>query len=210
MFGQQAGLTTSVTRTFGLTWDYRCPYARIAHDHVVTGLRAGADWNVRFLPFSLGQSHVEHGQPDVWDEPTRDTGLLALQVGVAVRNHFPEQFLDVHDGLFALRHRRGGSLLARDQLSSVLSDAGVSPDAVFAEVDNGAALATIKQEHTTYARSHHVWGVPTFVVGDAAVFVRLLDPADGNAELAITTVERVLDQIEWPILNELKHTSVPR
>lgn len=210
MFWRQAVLNPSVTRTFGLTWDYRCPYARIAHDHVVTGLRAGADWNVTFLPFSLGQSHVEHGQPDVWDEPTRDTGLLALQVGVAVRNHFPDRFLDVHDGLFTLRHRRGGSLLARDQLGSVLTDAGVDPDAVFAEVDSGDPLATIKQEHTTFARSHHVWGVPTFVVGDAAVFVRLLDPANGDAQLAITTVERVLDQIEWPILNELKHTSVPR
>jgi hypothetical protein len=210
MFRDAAGFIPSVTRTFGLTWDYRCPYARIAHDHVVTGLRAGADWDVTFLPFSLGQSHVEHGQPDVWDEPTRDTGLLALQVGVAVRDLFPEQFLDVHDGLFALRHRRGGSLIARDQLSAVLTNAGVEPGAVFAEVDRGAPLATIKQEHTSYARSHHVWGVPTFVVGDAAVFVRLLDPADGNASLAITTVERVLDQIQWPILNELKHTSVPR
>lgn len=199
-----------MTRTFGLTWDYRCPYARIAHDHVVTGLRAGADWSVRFLPFSLGQSHVEHGQPDVWDEPHRDTGLLALQVGVTVRDNFPDQFLDVHDGLFALRHRRGGSLTSRDQLGDVLTSAGVDPDAAFRHVDTGHALDIIKHEHTTFARSHQVWGVPTFVVGEAAVFVRLLDPAEGDGALAVTTVERVLDQIEWPILNELKHTSVPR
>lgn len=210
MFPCSAGFIPSVTRTFGLTWDYRCPYAHIVHDHVVTGLRAGADWDVTFLAFSLGQSHVEYGQPDVWDEPTRDSGLLALQVGVAVRDHFPQHFLDVHDGLFKLRHRRSGSLVMRDQLSAVLTDAGVEPDAVFAEVNRGAPLAAIKQEHTSYARSHDVWGVPTFVVGDAAVFVRLLDPADGNAQLAVTTVERVLDQIQWPILNELKHTSVPR
>jgi hypothetical protein len=199
-----------VTRSFGLTWDYRCPYARIAHDHVVTGLRAGADWNVEFLPFSLGQSHVEHGQPDVWDEPHRDTGLLALQVGVTVRDHHPEHFLDVHDGLFALRHRRGGSLTSRDHLSAVLEAAGVEPESVFAEIEAGSALATIKHQHTTYARSHHVWGVPTFVVGAAAVFVRLLDPADGDGALATATIDRILDQIEWPILNELKHTSVPR
>jgi hypothetical protein len=200
----------AVTRSFALTWDYRCPYARIAHDHVVTGLQGGANWNVTFLPFSLGQSHVEHGQPDVWDEPHRDTGLFALQVGVAVRDHFPDQFLDVHDGLFSLRHRRGGSLQSRDQLSTVLTEAGVDSTTVFEVVDSGSALATIKHEHTTYARSHHVWGVPTFVVGDAAVFVRLLDPASGDSDLAIATVERILDQIDWPILNELKHTSVPR
>jgi hypothetical protein len=203
-------LTVAVTRSFALTWDYRCPYARIAHDHVVTGLRAGADWDVTFLPFSLGQSHVEHGQPDVWDEPHRDTGLLALQVGVTVRDHHRHQFLDVHDALFALRHRRGGSLQSREQLSAVLADAGLDPAEVLDRVDTGEALATIKHQHTTYARSHHVWGVPTFVVGDAAVFVRLLDPASGDGALALGTVERILDQIEWPILNELKHTSVPR
>ena len=79
-----------MTRRFGLTWDYRCPYGRIAHDHVVTGLRGGADWDVTFLPFSLGQSHVEPGMPDVWDAPETDSGLLALQVGVAVRDNRSE------------------------------------------------------------------------------------------------------------------------
>lgn len=199
-----------VTRTFGLTWDYRCPYARIAHDHVVTGLRAGADWKVDFLPFSLGQSHVEPGQPDVWDEPRRDSGLLALQVAVAVRDHHPDQFLDLHDGLFTLRHRRAGSLTSREQLAEVMTEAGLRPDDVFAMVETGEPLATIKQQHTSYARSHQVWGVPTFVVGDAAVFVRLLDPANGDGTLATRTIDRILDQIEWPLLNEFKHTSVPR
>ena len=58
-----------MTRRFGLTYDYRCPYARIAHDHVVEGLRAGADWDVTFLPFSLGQAHVAEGEPSVWERP---------------------------------------------------------------------------------------------------------------------------------------------
>ena len=55
-----------------------------------------------------------------------------------------------------------------------------------------------------------MWGVPTFVVGDRAVFVRLLDVAGGDADLAMSTVERVLDQVDWPLLNEFKHTSIPR
>ena len=61
-----------------------------------------------------------------------------------------------------------------------------------------------------YVASHNVWGVPTFLVGDRAVFVRLLHTPDGDADLAIGTVERVLEQIDWPILNEFKHTSIPR
>ena len=64
---------------FSVTWDYRCPFARNAHEHVIAGLRAGADWNVRFVPFSLGQVHVAEGEPDIWVRPGDDSGLIALQ-----------------------------------------------------------------------------------------------------------------------------------
>ncbi|MFM1751735.1 MAG: hypothetical protein RL119_697, partial [Actinomycetota bacterium] len=158
-----------MTRSFAITWDYRCPYGRIAHDHVVTGLRAGADWDVTFLPFSLGQSHVEDGMPDVWDDPESDSGLLALQVGVAVRNEQPHAFLDLHHALFEFRHTRNGNLRDRASLSAILQGCGLDPVAVFTEVDSGRPLAVIKEEHTRYANSHAVWGVPVFIVGDHAV-----------------------------------------
>ena len=80
--------------SFAVTWDYRCPFARNAHEHVLDALADGADWDVTFLPFSLGQVHVEEGQPDVWDNPDADSGLTALQMGVAVRDTMPERFLD--------------------------------------------------------------------------------------------------------------------
>lgn len=199
-----------MARTFALTWDYRCPYGRIAHDHVVTGLRAGADWDVTFLPFCLGQSHVEAGMPDVWDAPETDSGILALQVAIAVRDQQPHAFVDLHHALYEFKHALGGNIRSRDELGNVLIGCGVEPAAVFAEVDSGRPLATIRDEHTRYATSHHVWGVPVFVVDDKAVFVRLLDRAEGDEALAIHTIERILDTIDWPILNEFKHTSVPR
>ena len=52
------------TPTFALTYDYRCPYGRIVHDHVSTALKAGATWNVKFTPFCLGQAHVEEGETE--------------------------------------------------------------------------------------------------------------------------------------------------
>jgi len=58
-----------MTLSFGLTWDYRCPFARIVHRHVVEGLLDGADWAVRFVTFSLGQVNVEEGQVPIWDRP---------------------------------------------------------------------------------------------------------------------------------------------
>src|SRR3954471_11428565 len=91
--------------SFAVTWDYRCPFARNAHEHLVAGLQAGADWDVTFLPFSLNQAHIEEGGTDVWDDPARADGLLATEVGIVARDTLPsEQFLKVHQALFTARH----------------------------------------------------------------------------------------------------------
>jgi hypothetical protein len=197
-------------RMFAVTFDYRCPYARIGHDHVIAGLRAGAEWEVTFLPFSLGQAHVEEGAPSVWEHPEQDSGILALQAAIAVRDGQPDLFLDTHHALFEHRHTAAGDLRSRDVLADVLGPVGVDTDAVWDEVDTGRPLATIEKEHMGFAQTHDVWGVPTFVVDGSAVFVRLLEPAGTDLELGRRTVERVLDQISWPLLNEFKHTSIPR
>lgn len=199
-----------MTRSFAVTFDYRCPYARIAHDHVVEGLRAGADWDVTFLPFSLGQSHVEPGEPNVWEKPEQDSGIVAQQLAIAIRNGQPERFVEAHHALFEHRHAAAGSLRDREILSEVVAGVGVDVEAAWADVDSGRPLQVIEAEHMGYAASHEVWGVPTFVMGEAAVFVRLLDPANGDGATATDTVERILDAMQWPILNEFKHTSVPR
>lgn len=197
------------SRAFGLTYDYRCPFARLVHDHVVEGLRAGADWNVTFLPFCLGQAHVEDGHPDVWENPDSDSGLLALQLSIAVRDAQPDVFPDVHQALFNHRHVDGGSLRDRDVLTRILTAHGADATRAFADVDSGRVLPVVRDEHETYVKSHSVWGTPTFVVGGAAVFVRLLDHAHGDGTQARRTIERILDDIEWPLLNEFKHTTIP-
>ncbi|MBK1783239.1 DsbA family protein [Prauserella cavernicola] len=202
-----------MTLSFAVTWDYRCPFARNAHEHVLTGLAAGADWQVRFLPFSLGQAHVEEGQPSVWDKPGDDKGILALQAGVAVRDEFPGAFPAVHRALFAARHDEGLHLEDRAVVGRVLSGAGAPADAVFERVDSGAALETVRREHEEFAASHHVWGVPTFISGERAVFVRLMNRAPAGADPApsVGAVERTLDLLDgWADLNEFKHTSLPR
>jgi hypothetical protein len=195
--------------SFAVTWDYRCPFARNAHEHIITGLEGGADWDVTFLAFSLGQAHVEEGGVDVWDEPEKDTGLIALQAGVVVRDLFPDQFLAVHRALFALRHEEG-SKLGADDVRATLTANGVDADAVFARIDNGDALATVRDEHTAWVKSHNVWGVPTFITGDDAVFIRFMHRPEGDVKVARNTIDRVVDLLEWSDLNEYKHTSIPR
>ena len=198
--------------TFAVTWDYRCPFARNAHEHILTALAGGADWNVRFLAFSLGQVHVAEGEPSVWEKPEQDTGILALQAGVVVRDEFPDRFPAVHRALFAARHDDGLHIEDRGVVARVLAEHGVPEQAVFAPIDSGAALATVRSEHEQFASSHTVWGVPTFLVGDQAVFIRLMHRAPLGADGAASTqtIERILDLIGWADLNEFKHTSIPR
>jgi hypothetical protein len=196
---------------FSVTWDYRCPFARIAHLHLVEGLEAGAEWDVRFVPFSLGQAHVEEGEPSVWDDPDSDSGLLALQVGVVVRDRFPERFSAVHRAIFDARHVHGAHIRDRDVLEKLLADVGVDAAAVLAEVDGGEPLRTVRREHEAAVADADVWGVPTFVVGEHAAFVRLMEGPDGDAARARRTIERVVDLLDgWPELNEFKHTSLRR
>ena len=202
-----------MTRSFAVTWDYRCPFARNAHEHVLTGLANGADWDVRFLAFSLDQVHVEEGGVSVWDDPSKSTGIVALQAGVWVRDNAPEQFPAAHRALFAARHDQGLKIAKPEVVAEVLREVDIDPTEVFAAIDDGSVLKTVQAEHEGFVESHHVWGVPTFIGGDQAVFVRFMDRSKDGEDPAgsIKTIERTVDLVEgWPNLNEFKHTSIPR
>ena len=196
---------------FAVTWDYRCPFARIAHEHVVEALLGGADWDVSFVPFCLGQVHVEEGQPDIWETPEVDTGLLALRAGVVVRDRFPDRFLTFHRSMFDARHLAGAQIRNEQVVRDVLTAAGVDADAVMTEIATGAPLDTVRKEHEAAVADAEVWGVPTFMAGGQAAFVRLMTTPEGDTESARRTVERIVDMLTgWPELNEFKHTSLAR
>lgn len=198
-----------MTVAFAVTWDYRCPFARIGHDHVVTALEAGAGWDVTFRAFSLDQSHVEEGGTPVWDEPDRYPGLTANLAGIVVRDRQPERFLTAHRALFEARHEQAMDLRDRAVVAKVLDGAGVDAASVLSEVDAGWPLEVLRDEHTESVDRHQVFGVPTFIIGPRAVFVRLMRRPAGDADVARRTVERIVDMIDgWPELNEFKHTSL--
>jgi hypothetical protein len=200
-----------MTLSFGVTFDYRCPFARNAHEHLVEGLKAGADWDVQFLPFSLSQNKVGEGETSVWDEPEKDSGLLALQLGVAIRDTQSDRFLDAHLALFAIRHDHGKSQRDEAIIREALAGVGVDVEAAFAEVASGVPMKKVRDEHERGVAEHSVWGVPTFVAGDKAAFVRVMDrPRDGVHDPA-KVIERLVGLLTgWPELNEFKHTSLSR
>jgi protein-disulfide isomerase-like protein with CxxC motif len=165
------------------------------------------------VPFSLGQVHVAEGETDVWDEPSKDTGIVALQAGVIVRDSAPDKFYAVHRDLFAARHDHGLKLNEEDVVRDVLLRHGIDADEVFAAIAEGTALKQIRTEHEAAVEQHNVWGVPTFISGDEAVFVRLMDraPAASDADKSRRSVERVVELLDgWPELNEFKHTGIKR
>ena len=55
-----------------------------------------------------------------------------------------------------------------------LTRAGVDADAVLAEVEAGWPAKVVRDEHERVVGQLDVFGVPTFIVGDSAVFVRLM------------------------------------
>jgi hypothetical protein len=67
----------------------------------------------------------------------------------------------------------------------------------------------IRRSHEYAANQLDVFGVPTFIVDEAAVFVRLMSRPAGNADLALRTMQGVLDLFETlPDLNEFKYTKL--
>jgi DSBA-like thioredoxin domain len=198
-------------KPFAVTWDYRCPFARNAHEHLAVALVDGADWDVTFLPFSLSQAHVPEGGAPVWDDPGKAKDLLALAAGVVVRDQYPDRFLNAHVALFAARHDEGLDLREADVVSAVLERAGVPGDKVLAEVASGEPLQDIRRAHEQAVGSLEVFGVPTFIVDDRAVFVRLMSRPEGDTALARRTVRGVLDLFDtMPDLNEFKYTTLSR
>jgi hypothetical protein len=198
-------------KPFAVTWDYRCPFARNAHEHIIAGLADGVGWDVTFLPFTLSQGHVPEGGVPVWDDPTKAADLMALAAGIVVRDQYPDIFGAAHVALFAARHDQGLDLRVPEVLSGVLDRAGAPGDKVLAEVASGEPIAEIHRAYVEATEKWSVWGVPTFIVDDRAVFVRLMSRPEGDAALARRTIERIVGLMEdEPDLNEFKYTTLDR
>ncbi|HEV3213323.1 MAG TPA: DsbA family protein [Acidimicrobiales bacterium] len=200
----------STLPAFEVSYDYLCPFAHIGHEHVVEALRAGAGWDVTFTPWTLRQVHKEEHAPDVWDDPAKRDDLLAMESSIVVRDTWPEQFFDVHLALFRARHEQGIRLSTREEVATVLAEAGADVDAVFEAVEGGGPRKELAAGFRRLVDQHAHFGVPTFVVGDEAVFVRLMQRPTSPAD-AVGAVESIVTMlVDDTRLNEFKRTKIPR
>jgi hypothetical protein len=195
---------------FSINFDHRCPFARNANEHVIEALRAGAPWEVEFHAFSQSQGADESDRPPVWTDPLRFPELIAGAASIVVRDRIPDHFYDAHLSLFALRHDDAADLRDESVVRKGLIRAGVDDELVWREIERGWPLETYRAEHEAAIAKYRVFGVPTFTLGDQAVFVRLMHRPHGNAEVARDTIERVLGLLrDHPEINEYKHTTIP-
>lgn len=195
---------------FTINFDYLCPFARIGNEIVIRAIEGGADHDVTFRAFSLSQVHTEEGEPEVWRTDPRPSGVTALEWGLAVRDEFPEAFPAAHLAIFSARHDHGLDINDLDVIREAVASAGIDPDEVAKVVAGGQPAKTLASDHTWSVDEHRAFGVPTFILDDRAVFIRLMrrktDPAEARA-----TLDRLLDTLTgWSELNELKATRIPR
>jgi 2-hydroxychromene-2-carboxylate isomerase len=195
-----------VSRSIAVTFDYRCPFAYNGNAAVIAAVRAGSDVDFTFTPFSLDQIHVEEGQPPMWERDPSDwgSGVLSLLYGIAVRDTFPDQFFDAHLALFAARHDHGLKLNEEGVLRDAVASSGLDPDAVAEEAHSGRPLKTLAAEHTEAVEHWSVFGVPTYIEGEEAVFVRFMERG------RVDDLERMLELLDFTRLNEFKRTRIPR
>jgi 2-hydroxychromene-2-carboxylate isomerase len=189
---------------FEVTFDYLCPFARNAAEAVLDALDDDRDWDVRFRPFSLSEVHVEDGDQSVFEANPAASGLLALQWGVAVRDSMSDRFGAVHRELFAARHDHGRDINDEEVVRSAVRSAGVDPDEVSAVVAGGDPLSTVAAEHREAVDRWRVFGVPTFIHGDEAVFVRFMERGD------VPNLQTALGLLSTTGINEFKRTRIPR
>ena len=130
--------------------------------------------------------------------------MRALLWGIAVRDAFPDQFLDFHIAIFRARHDEGKKIAEEAVLREVAASVGLDPDAVAEEVASGRPLKALDAEHTEAVDRYAVFGVPTIIEGDEAVFVRIMER--GNVD----DLAQALDLVGSTRLNEFKRTKIPR
>lgn len=194
--------------SFDLTYDYRCPFAKNIHLHAVTALRAGAPLDITFVPWTMSQGHRAEGATDVWDDPRYDAAHFALAASISVRDQQPLFFLDVHEQLFRARHERGRSLNSWEHITEVLTPLGVNVTAVEDDLASRRPHQVIAASYQRMA-AYDAFGVPTFVSGDDATFVRYMTGPTDDPQHSVEVISSLVTLMTTKKdMNEFKHTRV--
>ena len=105
---------------------------------------------------------------------------------------------------FAARHDHDRNINDLDVLRDIAFACDLDVDAIESIVASGAPIMVLGDEHTEAVDRWSVFGVPTFITGEDAVFIRFMER--GN----VPDLRRAIDLLDVPNINEFKHTAIPR
>ena len=138
-----------VARQFAVTFDYRCPFARNGHD-VGDRRTASRSRLGRHVPAVLARPGPRRRgrAPGLGTRPGRvgHRRERACCWGIAVRDEFPDKFLDWHLAAFTARHDHGAKIAKDEVLAEIATSVGLDPAAVARRGRVGAAVEDARAE----------------------------------------------------------------
>ena len=172
-----------VTRQFAVSFDYRCPFARNGHEAVVAGTARGPRLG-RPLPAVLARPGPRRrGRDRRCGNATPTCGAPACSRCCGASPCVTRSPTSSSTGT-SPRSRPATTRAPRSPRTrcsrEIATSVGLDADAVAAEVASGRPLKVLAEEHTEADKRWNVFGVPTFIVGERAAFVRFMDR--GNAD----------------------------
>jgi predicted DsbA family dithiol-disulfide isomerase len=192
--------------------DFLCPWARIGAFWLRNVETAGAlDADVEWKTFSLENVNLpEDGDADeLWSTATERRGLVPAAAAKYVQTQAPDSFAAFQKAMFDARHVEHEKIGEPEVTAKVLSGVGLDGDAIASEVTSDSKWLEAARADHDEAASLGIFGVPSFVFGDAPpAFVRLLEITEG--ERAVEIYQRVKSSAADSLIHEIKRPALAR
>jgi len=111
--------------------------------------------------------------------------------------------------MFRGRHEKGIRLVTIEEIEGLLAPLGVDMDKVRSDIASRRPHQVIGESFKRFAKVE-AFGVPTFVIGNDATFVRYMNAPTNDAHASIAVIDSLVSMMaNQPELNEFKHTRAP-
>ena len=195
-----------MTRSLAVTFDYRCPFAYNGNAAVIARAPRRRRLRVPLRAVLARPGPRGRGRAAGVGPRARRGAAASSRCCTASRCATPSPTSSSTRTSRCSRRAttRGSSSTTKTCCATPSTTAGLDADAVADEVASGRPLETLAAEHTEAVERWGVFGVPTFIEGDEAVFVRFMERG------RVDDLERTLELLDWTRLNEFKRPRIDR
>lgn len=185
-------------------FDFRCPFSYLFFQYVQRCEKTLKLFN--FIPYPLSRSHFE-SQQSYWREDFKVLGLNALLVANYVRQYSLNQYNELLAQLFSLKFKHFLNVDEEGSLVKAMLDLGME-EKIIKKSQEKTNVDDFKKTVEFYKGTFDVFGVPTLVYHDKAVFVKLQRAPESETR-AETVIRQLISLVkDVPELAEFKHTKM--